>query len=152
MKKIVPFILISFSLSAQIKGVVVDENNKPIPYVNIWIENENIGSTSEDDGSFKIDYNYFKYASNYITKRNNRWGKKTLLYFDFNGDGRKDISYIDASNGDEFGSYNTTTLSGCRSTVKTVFIREGNQFVEKDYFQFDPYAKSILPILLGRWK
>jgi hypothetical protein len=106
----------------------------------------------QGDGSFKIDYNYFKYASNYITRRNNRWGKKTLLYFDFNGDGRKDISYIDASNGDEFGSYNTTTLSGCRSTVKTVFIREGNQFIEKDYFQFDPYAKSILPILLGRWK
>ncbi len=42
-------------LSAQIKGVVVDENNKPIPYVNIWIENENIGTTSEEDGSFKID-------------------------------------------------------------------------------------------------
>ncbi len=57
MKKIVPFILISFSLSAQIKGVVVDENNKPIPYVNIWIENENIGTTSEEDGSFKIDLN-----------------------------------------------------------------------------------------------
>ena len=42
-------------LSAQIKGVVIDENNKPIPYVNIWIENENIGTTSEEDGSFKID-------------------------------------------------------------------------------------------------
>ncbi len=55
MKKIILFLLISFSLSAQIKGVVVDENNIPIPYVNIWIENENIGSTSEDDGSFKID-------------------------------------------------------------------------------------------------
>ncbi len=106
----------------------------------------------QSDGSFKIDYSYFKYASNYITRRNNRWGKKTILYYDFNGDGRKDISYIDASNGDEFSSYNTSTLSGCRSTVKTVFIREGNQFIEKDYFQFDPYAKSILPILLGRWK
>jgi hypothetical protein len=55
LKKIILFLLISFSLSAQIKGVVVDENNIPIPYVNIWIENENIGSTSEDDGSFKID-------------------------------------------------------------------------------------------------
>ena len=55
MKKIVPFIVISYSLSAQIKGVVVDENNKPIPYVNIWIENENIGTTSEEDGSFNLD-------------------------------------------------------------------------------------------------
>ena len=55
--KITITLLIVFTnlLSAQIKGVVVDENNKPIPYVNIWIENENVGTTSEEDGSFKID-------------------------------------------------------------------------------------------------
>jgi hypothetical protein len=49
------FVLVSISVSAQIKGVVVDENNQPIPYVNIWVLNENIGTTTEDDGSFKID-------------------------------------------------------------------------------------------------
>jgi hypothetical protein len=49
------FILVSFSVSAQIKGVVVDENNKPIPFVNIWVENENIGTTSEEDGSFQLN-------------------------------------------------------------------------------------------------
>jgi hypothetical protein len=26
---------------------------------------------------------------------------------------------------------------------KTVFIREGNSFVEKDYYQFDPYANYL---------
>jgi hypothetical protein len=26
---------------------------------------------------------------------------------------------------------------------KTVFIRSGNKFIEKDFFQFDPYAKSL---------
>jgi hypothetical protein len=36
---------------SQIKGIVLDESNKPIPYVNIW-ENENIGTTSEENGSF----------------------------------------------------------------------------------------------------
>ena len=35
------FLLFGFSLSAQVKGIVVDENNQPIPYVNIWVENEN---------------------------------------------------------------------------------------------------------------
>jgi hypothetical protein len=25
-------------------------SNKPIPYVNIWVENENIGTTSEENG------------------------------------------------------------------------------------------------------
>lgn len=49
------FVLLSFSVSAQIKGVVVDENNKPIPYVNIWVENENSGTTTKEDGAFTIN-------------------------------------------------------------------------------------------------
>ena len=49
------FVLLNFSVSAQIKGVVVDENNKPIPYVNIWVENENIGVSSEENGEFTIN-------------------------------------------------------------------------------------------------
>ena len=49
------FLLMSFYVSAQTKGVVVDESGKPIPYVNIWIENENIGTTSEENGEFSIN-------------------------------------------------------------------------------------------------
>lgn len=48
-------LLIGYSLSAQVKGVVVDENDKPISYVNIWVENENIGTTSEENGVFSIN-------------------------------------------------------------------------------------------------
>jgi CarboxypepD_reg-like domain len=48
-------LLISFSISAQIKGVVKDSiSGKPIPYVNILVENENIGTTSEENGEFVI--------------------------------------------------------------------------------------------------
>lgn len=47
-------LLFSFSVSAQVKGVVIDENNQPIPYVNIWVENENNSSTSEENGVFFI--------------------------------------------------------------------------------------------------
>jgi hypothetical protein len=47
--------LVSFSITAQIKGVVKDSiSGKPIPYVNIWVENENIGTTSEENGEFTI--------------------------------------------------------------------------------------------------
>lgn len=50
--------LISLSISAQIKGVVKDSvTGKPIAYVNIWVENENIGSTSEENGAFSINTN-----------------------------------------------------------------------------------------------
>jgi hypothetical protein len=47
--------LLGFYTSAQIKGVVKDSlSGEPIPYVNIWVENETIGTTSEIDGSFQL--------------------------------------------------------------------------------------------------
>jgi hypothetical protein len=54
-------LLMSFCVSAQVKGVVVDEKNQPIPYVNIWVENENIGTTSEENGAFSINAAESKY-------------------------------------------------------------------------------------------
>ena len=56
MKYIIFIYLISFSLSAQIRGVVKDSiSGEPIPYVNIWVENETVGSTSEADGTFFLE-------------------------------------------------------------------------------------------------
>lgn len=68
------FFFITFSLSAQIKGVVKDSiSGEPIPYVNIWLENEAIGTTSETDGSFSLEINGEKIlvfsALGYETKR-----------------------------------------------------------------------------------
>jgi hypothetical protein len=59
--------------------------------------------------------------------------KPWLMVFDFNGDGQKDVSYIDNHN-----------FEGELKT-KSVFIRTGDQFIEKDFYQFDPYIKSIKP-------
>lgn len=48
-------ILTQFAFS-QIRGVVKDSiSGEPIPYVNIWVENETIGTTSETNGSFSLD-------------------------------------------------------------------------------------------------
>lgn len=56
MKYIIFLYLISCSLSAQIKGVVKDSiSGEPIPFVNIWVENETVGTTSEANGSFFLD-------------------------------------------------------------------------------------------------
>ena len=42
-------------VSAQIKGIVKDSiSGKGISYVNISVENENLGTTSEDNGEFTI--------------------------------------------------------------------------------------------------
>jgi len=42
-------------VSSQIKGVVVDDKNNPISYVNISVENQKKGATSEENGAFIID-------------------------------------------------------------------------------------------------
>jgi CarboxypepD_reg-like domain len=43
------------AISAQTRGVIKDSlTGKPVPFVSIWSENENIGTTSEENGSFEI--------------------------------------------------------------------------------------------------
>jgi len=50
------FLLFSIATNAQItiKGVVLDESNEPIPYVNVIVKNTTIGTTTDDDGNFTI--------------------------------------------------------------------------------------------------
>ena len=48
-------LLLSTFIYSQIKEIVLNESNKPIPYINIWVENENIGTTSNEGGFFNID-------------------------------------------------------------------------------------------------
>ena len=86
----------------------------------------------QKDGSFKRDVSWIEYA--FGTKRGNYRNK--LIYYDFNGDGKKDITYSDTG----MDPYTSPTNE---IKNKTVFIREGNKFVEKDFFQYDEYAKSL---------
>lgn len=47
--------LTSFSAFAQVKGTIKDNTTKePIPYVNIWIEGEDNGTTSDENGNFVL--------------------------------------------------------------------------------------------------
>ena len=91
----------------------------------------------QKDGSFNIDRSYFEYNINNPRKGN--W-KKYLIYYDFNGDGLKDISYTDDAGGLKRDG-NAIVMS------KSVFVRTGNKFIEADYYQFDPYAKSLLNLV-----
>ena len=78
----------------------------------------------QTDGSFKLDSNTFQY----MNKSRNDGTKFSMFYCDINNDGKKDIGYYDGADNGQLKD-------------KTIFIREGNQFVEKDYYQFDLYAK-----------
>lgn len=49
-------VVISILSYGQIRGVVKDSaSNEPIPYVNIWVENEFIGTTSNEKGTFTLN-------------------------------------------------------------------------------------------------
>jgi hypothetical protein len=49
------FLMITCCISAQIKGVVKDSlTDKPISFVNIAVQNENIGVSSEENGEFLV--------------------------------------------------------------------------------------------------
>lgn len=49
-------LLIPKVIFGQINAVVIDDSTKDIiPYVNIWIEDENTGTTSNENGAFSLD-------------------------------------------------------------------------------------------------
>jgi hypothetical protein len=85
----------------------------------------------QKDGTFIIDKSMFQYTINSVRKG---FWKPRLIYFDFNADGLKDVSYLDDADNGEL-------------KYKSVFIRTGNKFVETDFYQFDSFAKSLLPLL-----
>lgn len=79
-------------------------------------------------GGFEIKKDWIQYSIN--NPRKGFW-KAQLIYKDFNRDGLADITYLDDGDNGE-------------TKYKSVFIRKGNQFIEEDFYQYDPYAKSIM--------
>jgi hypothetical protein len=60
---LITFALISNYSFSQLRSVVIDKETKEaIPYVNIWIEDENIGTTSNQQGEFEINIDNNAYS------------------------------------------------------------------------------------------
>jgi hypothetical protein len=54
----ITFLIISNLSFSQLKSVIIDsETKEKVPYVNIWVENENIGTTSNEKGEFELNFN-----------------------------------------------------------------------------------------------
>lgn len=82
----------------------------------------------QKDGTFIIDKSIFQYTINSVRKGG--W-KPRLIYFDFNRDGLKDVSYIDAADNGEL-------------KYKSVFIRTGDKFIEESIIKYDSYASGLI--------
>ena len=105
--------------------------NGSIEYDNynfiIYLQNPN--------GTFSIDKSKFIFTINNTTRRiagriPGFW-KPWLILFDFNRDGKIDVSYLDNHDFDK------------ELKTKSVFISSGNQFIEQDFYQYDSYIKSL---------
>jgi hypothetical protein len=56
--KTISILIISQTGFSQLKSVVIDSvSNEKIPYVNIWIQNKNFGTTSNFNGEFQLSCN-----------------------------------------------------------------------------------------------
>jgi len=95
----------------------------------------------QKDQTFKIDTSWFHNKINYTI--NPPIWKFRLVYHDFDGDGKKDISYEDASITPYYDSANTIS-------AKKVYIRKGNTFEEQDFLQYDPYVKYYYDSVKGK--
>ncbi len=64
MKHLLVFLIFLFSASvfSQIIGKVTDEKGAPLPFVNVFIENSYLGTTTNDDGNYKLDFKEHKSA------------------------------------------------------------------------------------------
>jgi len=85
------------------------------------------------DKSFVLDNNWIQYTINSSKRPNSKW---SLIYTDFDSDGKKDLGYIDSGIMPSRDPNNDLIK-------KSVFIRSGNKFIEKDFYEIDPYAKKV---------
>jgi hypothetical protein len=94
--------------------------------MNLYIQNTKYNFTETFD---KFTYTI---NSNRVTNQYGSSWKTWLILYDFNKDGVKDLSYIDPH-----GYWNNST------SRKSVFIRNGDKFIEEDFYQYDSYCKSL---------
>lgn len=83
----------------------------------------------QSNGSFLIDKSFI--VNNFSRTSTGDVSREKLIHTDINGDGQKDILYLEMNDMNQLKD-------------KTVFIKSGNRYIETPFFQFDPYAKSLI--------
>ena len=58
------FLSFSSVTFSQVSGVVTDTNGTTLPFVNVYVENTNIGTTTNGDGQYTLDDKWFDHKNN----------------------------------------------------------------------------------------
>lgn len=83
----------------------------------------------QNDGSFIIDKSYV--VTDFKRTSTGDISRERLIHTDMNGDGKKDIIYLEMNDMNQLKD-------------KTALIRTGSRFVEQPFYQFDVFAKSLI--------
>jgi hypothetical protein len=83
----------------------------------------------QNDGSFIIDKSYV--VTDFKRTSTGDISRERLIHTDMNGDGKKDIIYLEMNDMNQLND-------------KTALIRTGSRFVEQPFYQFDVFAKSLI--------
>ncbi len=83
----------------------------------------------QNDGSFIIDKSYV--VPNFTKTSTSFISRERLIHTDMNGDGKKDIIYLEMNDMNQLKD-------------KTALIRTGNRFIEQPFYQFDVYARNLI--------
>jgi hypothetical protein len=144
--KVLGLVFIIFTLTGQaqsIKTVKDSLTNKPVPYVNIWVENEMIGTTSGENGEFHFskspsDKIIILSSIGYKTKKVQYKDNLTTIYLTPDVIQLKEIVIT----GDRKSS---TTIIGDfkKSIVRHYFACSGYPYMTGKYFPYsESYAKT----------
>ncbi len=83
----------------------------------------------QNDGSFIIDKSYV--VTDFTKTSTSFISRERLIHTDMNGDGKKDIIYLEMNDMNQLKD-------------KTALIRVGNRFIEQPFYQFDVYARNLI--------
>jgi hypothetical protein len=92
-----------------------------------------------NDGTFRLDKSMFQYTTNTDRRITGEY-RRYLSYVDINRDGKEDIVA-----GNTVGTLDKNNKA--HVMYKTVFIRNGNSFIEESYYKYDNYAKTVLQLI-----
>ncbi len=147
---IILFLLISNFTFSQIKAVIIDNHtDEKIPFVNVWIENENIGTTSNEQGGFEINdivgnkLLIFS-AIGYSTKKIHSDSIKSVIKLDHQITELKEvlISKKTISKELKIGSFNKKTIKSYFSCGTKPWIA-ARYFEHKEKYENTRYLKTI---------